>query len=210
MPIFPVIQPVKWAFCRLIEGQCCHPEVEFPMELCYTFEQQGGCLPMRDMDSLNQGWLFVHRPDCLPDSMPEDGERVNLPHTWNAVDGHDGHAIHIKSGDWSKGDLTQAPESQYDRGSCWYYRRFATPKQPLPGGRVYVEIPAAGQQASSMSTGRRPQSTRAAIPRSARTSPTCALRTGRICWRSTSAMRTASMSIPSTPTSPSTAGCTAA
>lgn len=102
---------------------------------------------MRDIDSVNQGWLFVRRPDCLPDRMPEDGESVNLPHTWNAVDGHDGHAIHIKSGDWSKGDLTQAPESKYDRGSYWYYRRFSAPRQPLPGGRVYVEIPAAGQQA---------------------------------------------------------------
>ena len=31
---------------------------------------------------------------------------------------------------------------------CWYARSFETPVQPLGGGRVYVEVLAAGQQAS--------------------------------------------------------------
>lgn len=44
------------------------------------------------------------------------------------MDGHDGNG-------------------SYDRGLGWYVRTFETPKQPLSGGRVFVEIPAAGQQA---------------------------------------------------------------
>ena len=53
---------------------------------------------------------------------------MDLPHTWNAVDGNDGNGA-------------------YDRGSYWYAKTFKTPKQPLTGGRVFVEFPAAGQQA---------------------------------------------------------------
>ena len=90
---------------------------------------------MRKTISLNDGWRFT-KNGSLPDSLPEDWERVSLPHTWNAVDGHDG-----------RGD-------GYFRGSCWYVRRFETPRQPLGGGRVYVEILAAGQQAAVYVNGR--------------------------------------------------------
>lgn len=103
---------------------------------------------MREIQAINQDWIFVHRSDCPADRIPDGGERIRLPHTFNAVDGHDGHAIDIKRGDWSKGDLSGEPVSLYDRGSYWYYRRFETPKQPLPGGRTYVEILAAGMQAA--------------------------------------------------------------
>ena len=47
----------------------------------------------------------------------------------NAVDGHDGNG-------------------SYDRGCYWYVRTFETPRQPLKGGRVFLEILAAGQQAT--------------------------------------------------------------
>ncbi|MDO5536249.1 MAG: glycoside hydrolase family 2 TIM barrel-domain containing protein [Desulfovibrionaceae bacterium] len=110
---------------------------------------------MRKISAINQDWVFIHRAGCTPDTIPDGGEIIHLPHTWNAVDGHDGHAIHIKAGDWSKGDLTHAPASQYDRGSYWYYRRFSSPVQPLPGGRIYVEIPAAGLQATVYVNGRK-------------------------------------------------------
>ncbi len=85
---------------------------------------------MRNVISLNAGWYFTKRNAGLPDGAPEDWERVDLPHTWNAVDGHDGN------------------RDGYYRGSCWYARAFETPRQPLPGGRVYVEVLAAGQQAT--------------------------------------------------------------
>ena len=84
---------------------------------------------MRNVISLNQDWL-LSRVDCgLPKALPADWEKVNLPHTWNAVDGHDGNG-------------------GYARIKGWYAKSFKTPAQPLKGGRVYVEIPAAGQQAT--------------------------------------------------------------
>ena len=65
----------------------------------------------------------------LPATLPADWQDVNLPHTWNAIDGMDGNG-------------------KYDRGSYWYAKSCPTPKQPLAGGRVYVEVMAAGQQAT--------------------------------------------------------------
>ena len=84
---------------------------------------------MRDIINLNQGWKFIREDAGLPAEFPEHWQDVDLPHTWNAVDGMDGNG-------------------SYYRGRCWYARAFETPKQPLPGGRVYVEVMAAGQQAA--------------------------------------------------------------
>ncbi len=84
---------------------------------------------MRNIINLNQGWKFCKENVGVPDSVPEGWQEVDLPHTWNAVDGQDGKGV-------------------YDRGCYWYAKTFCTPQQPLPGGRVYVEILAAGQQAT--------------------------------------------------------------
>lgn len=91
---------------------------------------------MRDVINLNEDWRFSREDAGLPGSLPLNWHRVSLPHTWNAVDGHDGNG-------------------SYYRGSCWYARTFKTPSQPLPGGRVYIEIPAAGQQASVYVNGKK-------------------------------------------------------
>ncbi len=84
---------------------------------------------MRKIVNLNKGWKFVQQDVGLPEEFPVDWRDVDLPHTWNAVDGHDGNG-------------------SYDRGSYWYARKFSTPLQPLAGGKVYVEVLAAGQQAT--------------------------------------------------------------
>ncbi len=84
---------------------------------------------MRKIIELNKDWRFIQQDAGLPERLPEGWETVDLPHTWNAVDGHDG-----KDG--------------YYRGKCWYAKSFEMPKQPLPGGRLFVEVLAAGQQAS--------------------------------------------------------------
>jgi len=84
---------------------------------------------LRKVIHLNEGWQFIQKNVGLPPVMPTDWQAVDLPHTWNAVDGQDGNG-------------------KYDRGCYWYAKSFATPKQPLEGGRVYVEILAAAQQAS--------------------------------------------------------------
>lgn len=84
---------------------------------------------MRKINNLNQGWRFIREDAGLPAALPEHWQKVDLPHTWNAVDGMDGNG-------------------SYYRGRCWYARAFEKPKQPLPGGRIYVEVLAAGQQAT--------------------------------------------------------------
>lgn len=84
---------------------------------------------MRTVINLNKNWRFIREDAGIPTTLPEEWQQVDLPHTWNAVDGNDGNG-------------------NYYRGTCWYARTFDTPKQPLAGGRVYVEILAAGQQAS--------------------------------------------------------------
>lgn len=84
---------------------------------------------MRNIINLNLDWRFVQEDAGLPKELPSEWLQINLPHTWNAVDGHDGNG-------------------SYDRGRYWYAKSFPTPKQPLSGGKVYVEILAAGQQAT--------------------------------------------------------------
>ena len=84
---------------------------------------------MRQVINLNKNWKFIQENAGLPAVYPADWKTVDLPHTWNAVDGNDGNG-------------------SYDRGNYWYAKTFETPKQPLAGGRVFVEILAAGQQAS--------------------------------------------------------------
>ncbi len=84
---------------------------------------------MRKIIPLNRGWKFLREDAGLPTAFPTAWQDVNLPHTWNAVDGHDG-------------------TGNYYRGGCWYAKEFETSVQPLGGGRVYVEVLAAGQQAS--------------------------------------------------------------
>ena len=101
---------------------------------------------MRKTMEINENWYFVHGKG-LPGQVPKGAERVTLPHSWNAVDGHDGHDIDKPTGDWAAGDLAHSAMEHYDRGSYWYYRKFENIPQPLAGGRLYVEFPAAGQQA---------------------------------------------------------------
>ena len=84
---------------------------------------------MRNIINLNKEWKFSKENEKLPEQMPNGWEEIDLPHTWNAVDGHDGNG-------------------KYDRGCYWYAKTFETPKQPLKGGRVFLEILAAGQQAT--------------------------------------------------------------
>ncbi len=90
---------------------------------------------MRNLINLNRDWRFIREDAGLPEALPEGWEAVDLPHSWNAIDGQDGNG-------------------SYARLKCWYAKTFKTPVQPLGGGRVYVEVLAAGQQASVYVNGR--------------------------------------------------------
>ena len=67
---------------------------------------------MREIINLNQGWLFNKQTE-IPAVLPTDWEGVNLPHSWNAIDGQDGGndyyrgtAIYAKT--LNKAELPQA------------------------------------------------------------------------------------------------------
>ena len=73
---------------------------------------------MREIISLNENWtLSFAKGDHAT-------EQVNLPHTWNAVDGNDGNGSYLRT-------------------TGVYTRTFTAPKQPREGGRTYVEVLAA-------------------------------------------------------------------
>lgn len=78
---------------------------------------------MRNIIPFNDNWYFTQKDTGLPASLPGDWQQVTLPHTWNAVDGHDG-----------KGD--------YYRGVCWYAKEFDAPAV-MEGTRTFVEVLAA-------------------------------------------------------------------
>ena len=65
---------------------------------------------MRTVINLNKGWIF-EKTDRIPDSWPRDRETIDLPHTWNNIDGQDG------GGD-------------YWRGTAAYTRRLEIVKKP--------------------------------------------------------------------------------
>ena len=67
---------------------------------------------MRNIISLNAAWVFNKQTD-IPATLPTDWEAINLPHSWNAIDGQDGNndyfrgtAIYAKA--LNKADLPEA------------------------------------------------------------------------------------------------------
>ncbi len=83
---------------------------------------------MRKIVNINQGWKFIKQDVGAEAALQAEGEQVNIPHTWNNIDGQDG------------GD-------DYYRGKCWYVTSFEKPETE-EGGRVFLEFK--GVNASSM------------------------------------------------------------
>ena len=52
---------------------------------------------MRIIHNINQGWRFSLTADAVSEQLPADWEEINLPHTWNGIDGQDG------GGDYHRG-----------------------------------------------------------------------------------------------------------
>lgn len=59
---------------------------------------------MRILKRINNGWKFVKSNPAEQDVLNSKSTKVNLPHTWNNLDGQDGG-------------------SDYYRGTCWYYKK---------------------------------------------------------------------------------------
>ena len=45
---------------------------------------------MRAIINLNRKWAFTKQANAVPETMPQNWNFVNLPHSWNAIDGQDG------------------------------------------------------------------------------------------------------------------------
>jgi len=89
---------------------------------------------MRTILNINKGWLFEKGMAQAPDRMMEAGERIDLPHTWNAEDGQDGG-------------------NDYFRGACCYSREIHRSELP-EGKRIYLEIRGANSSADVYLNGR--------------------------------------------------------
>ena len=85
---------------------------------------------MRQIINLNKDWLFVKD---TADVSAREGERLDLPHTWNATDGQDGG-------------------NDYFRGSCLYKRSLK--KADLPEADLYyLELRGANSSADVYANG---------------------------------------------------------
>lgn len=82
---------------------------------------------MRIKQCWNHKWAFSKEAAAVPEQMPSDWIWVNLPHTWNAIDGQDGGA-------------------DYYRGTCYYAKTIYTDELP-EGEDYYLEINGANSSA---------------------------------------------------------------
>ena len=82
---------------------------------------------MRKILNINRKWAFSKQATTVPAEMPSNWCFVNLPHSWNAIDGQDG-------------------DNDYFRGTCHYVKSFK--KFELPEAeKYYLEIKGANSSA---------------------------------------------------------------
>ena len=82
---------------------------------------------MRHVISINANWVFSKEAKQVPAALPQDWEKVNLPHSWNAQDGQDGG-------------------NDYHRGTCYYAKTLRKAELPCEG-RYFLEIQGANSSA---------------------------------------------------------------
>ena len=89
---------------------------------------------MRNIVNFNRKWAFAKGVSEVPASIPAEWNWVNLPHTWNGIDGQDGG-------------------NDYYRGTCCYAKSFD--KLDLPTAeRYYLEINGANSSADAYLNGK--------------------------------------------------------
>ena len=90
---------------------------------------------MRQVYNLNAKWAFTKQANAVPSEMPKDWYFVNLPHSWNAIDGQDGG-------------------NDYYRGTCYYAK--VIDKMDLPeADKYYLEIRGANSSADVYVNGKK-------------------------------------------------------
>ena len=60
---------------------------------------------MRTIININRKWAFTKMASEIPAAMPNNWDFVNIPHSWNAIDGQDG-------------------DNDYFRGTAFYAKAF--------------------------------------------------------------------------------------
>ncbi len=82
---------------------------------------------MRSIVNINRKWAFSKQATEVPAAIDPKWDFVNLPHSWNAIDGQDG-------------------ENDFYRGTCWYVK--SLDKADLPtADRYFLEIRGANSSA---------------------------------------------------------------
>ena len=74
---------------------------------------------MRRILNINRKWAFSKQATTVPREMPSDWCFVNLPHSWNAIDGQDG-------------------DNDYFRGTCYYVKKLTKAELPK-ADKYYLE-----------------------------------------------------------------------
>ena len=82
---------------------------------------------MRKVLNINRKWAFRKGVSAVPAEVPADWDFVNLPHTWNAIDGQDGG-------------------NDYYRGTCMYVKTLDREEIPA-ADRYYLELNGANSSA---------------------------------------------------------------
>ncbi|MBQ3006638.1 MAG: glycoside hydrolase family 2 protein [Clostridia bacterium] len=90
---------------------------------------------MRKIININRKWAFTKEFSEIPVSVPEKWNFVNLPHTWNAIDGQDGG-------------------NDYYRGTCCYVREIDREEIP-EADRYYLELQGANSSADVYVNGKK-------------------------------------------------------
>ncbi len=90
---------------------------------------------MRQIINLNRSWTFSKEATAAPAAIDPSWETVNLPHTWNAIDGQDGG-------------------NDYHRGTCWYVRELVRSELPV-ADKYYIEFRGANASADLYVNGKK-------------------------------------------------------
>ena len=82
---------------------------------------------MRKVLNINRKWAFSKQATTVPSEMPSNWDFVNLPHSWNAIDGQDGG-------------------NDYFRGTAYYAKEFKK-EELAKATQYYLEIQGANSSA---------------------------------------------------------------
>ena len=91
---------------------------------------------MRKIVNFNAKWAFSKMACEIPTEMPKKWDFVNIPHSWNAIDGQDG-------------------DNDYFRGTAYYAKAFSKMDLP-PADQYYLEIKGANSSADVYLNGKKP------------------------------------------------------